>query len=196
MADAAVSIACCDVTAGWSSICLLPALAQTVTFKEGSSDRLETVLACSGDPSDWIGTTSPRIWLTSYFGPNRGRRLVCLLSSSSFSKIPLLVKVISSSMLLFHLLGGHSWADLRGFSQDLGSSTFRYSPETTWRVCSRLLTSGSHGMRFVKKGCQIHSALDPFTPVAPLTLSRGFLPQFPRCQLPAHGASLGIHIFF
>ena len=98
----AVSIIRRDVIANWSFICLLPASAQIVTFGEGSSGRLETALACSGDPPDSIGPTSPRIWLTSYFDSSQGRRLVCLLPSSSFSKVPLLVKVVRLLQYLSH----------------------------------------------------------------------------------------------
>ena len=120
MAAVTVSIAFRDITASWSSICLLPASAQTVTYGEGSLDRLETVLPSSGNPPDSIGTTSPGIWLTSHFDPSWGRPLVCLLPSSSFSKIPLSVKVIRSSQHLTHSLIEHSWVDWKGFSQDLG----------------------------------------------------------------------------
>ncbi len=76
-------------TGGRSCGCFwLPASAQNMG--KTASDCLEIVLACSGDPPDLIGTSSSRIWLTSYFGhfgPTRGRRLVCLLSSSVTSLI-------------------------------------------------------------------------------------------------------------
>ena len=108
MAAVAVLIARRDVTANWNFTCRLPASAQKVTFGERFSDRPETALACSGDPPDSIGTTSSRIWATSCFGASRGRRLVGLILSSSFSNTPLLVKVIRSSQNLFHTLCGHS----------------------------------------------------------------------------------------
>ena len=108
MAAVVASTAGRDVTASWNFVCLLPAPAQTVTYGEWSSGRLEVALACLGDPHDLIGTCSPGIWLTSCFGPSRGGRLVCLLPSSSFSKTPLLVKVMRLSQHFFHLLGGHS----------------------------------------------------------------------------------------
>ena len=90
------------VIANWSShmrsssrstvMLLQVASAQNITHGEEFSDCLGTVLACSGDPldsPDSIGTSSPGVWLTSHighFGPSRGRRLVCLLSYSSFSR--------------------------------------------------------------------------------------------------------------
>ncbi len=158
MAAIAASTVCRDVTANWSFICLLPASAQTVKFRERSSDCLETVLACSGHPSDSIGTTSPRIWLTSFFGPSLGRRLVCLLPSSSFSKIPLLVKVIRSFHHFFHLIDGHSRASLRGFSQDFHiahSGNFRrkrdmlafvsgFPASTEWGLSKKIVRSSQY----------------------------------------------------
>ncbi len=56
-------------------------------IEERSSDRPETLHVCSGDHPDSIGSGSPRIGSTSYFGASWGRRLVCLPPSSSFSKI-------------------------------------------------------------------------------------------------------------
>ena len=61
MAEVVASTACRDVIADWSFICLLPPSAQKVTFRNGSSDHLETVLACSGDRPDSNGPTSPKI---------------------------------------------------------------------------------------------------------------------------------------
>ena len=107
MAAVTVLTARRDVTANWSFICLLSASAPTVTFGERSSDGLDTVLASSGDLPDSIGTNSPRTRPTSCFGGIQGTRLVCLLPSSSFSKIPLSVKAIRSSRHLLHELCGH-----------------------------------------------------------------------------------------
>ncbi len=55
----------------------------------GQSPRivLKPLLTGLGDPPDSIGASSPKIWSTSRFGANRGRRLVCLLPSSSLSEI-------------------------------------------------------------------------------------------------------------
>ena len=135
MAAVDVSIARRDVTANWNFISRLPASAEKVTFGERSSDRPETIPACSGDPPDSIASTSPRIWRTSYISASRGRRFVCSLPSSSFSKIPLLVRVVRSSQHLFHTLCGHSCCPGvglgEGFSQDLNSITLWYFPEKT-----------------------------------------------------------------
>ena len=96
--------ACRDVIVTWCKELHLPAssLCPNIGHGEKSSDRLETVLACSGDPPDLIGTTSFRICLTSYVDPSWGRRLVCLFPSSSFHKISLLLKVNRSSWYSLH----------------------------------------------------------------------------------------------
>ena len=83
--------------------CLCP----SIGYGERSLVRLEVVHACSGDSPESVKTTSPRIQLTSHFGVSRGRRFVCLLPSSSFSKMLILVKVITSPQHSFHSLSGH-----------------------------------------------------------------------------------------
>ena len=63
-----------------------------MTFGERSSDRPETALACSSDPPDSIGTTSPRIRPIPDFGEIQGRSFVvaifCALSGWSSSSVP------------------------------------------------------------------------------------------------------------
>ena len=193
MAATAVSINRRDVTANWSFIGLLPATSQTVTFGERSSDRLETVLAWSGDPPDSLGPSSPGIWPTSSLSPSRGRRVVCLLPSSSFSRISLLVKVVRSLRYSSHSLSVHSWVDWIGFSQDSDASTFRYLPEKTWHLGSRLLSSGFHRMWPIEKGGQIKPVLASLIPVVPLTLPGGLLPDFSRCQFSGHSGEDALH---
>ena len=81
MASGVASTACREVTANWSLVRLLPAPAETVTYGERSSDRLEVALVGLGDPPDSIGSAFLGIWSTSCSGLSRGRRLVCMLPS-------------------------------------------------------------------------------------------------------------------
>ena len=61
-----------------------PSFHQGIGLGEMFSDCLKTALARSVDLSDSAEATSPRIRLTSHFGPSRGRCLARLLRSSSY----------------------------------------------------------------------------------------------------------------
>ncbi len=66
MADAVALTACRDVTANWLKELRLPSSSLRPNIGQGemSSDRLETLLACSGDLPGVVETTSPRNLLT------------------------------------------------------------------------------------------------------------------------------------
>ncbi len=78
MADIVTAVAVGDVIA----ICQPPAVA-------GMSESLQItvkLLVCSGHLSESVEAASPKIQSISLIGVSRGRRFICRLSSSSFSK--------------------------------------------------------------------------------------------------------------
>ena len=198
MADVVVPNACRDVTfsrwptsslrllavpssptGGKNFICLL--LTLSIGHGERSSDRLQNVLACSGDPPDLIETTSARIWLTSHFGGNWGRHLVGSLPYPSFHKISLLLKVNRSYRYLLHWVGGRPWVHAGGLYRSSVNIAFWFPSGKTWHSSSL-----SPVFRFpVTWHHQISSALALPSPVVSLT-PRLFLPEFRRSKLSAH----------
>ncbi len=163
---------------GRDFICLTPyySFHHDIGRAEMPSDRPRTALACSGDLSESIETNSPRIQLTSRFGPSQGIRLVWLLPSSS---IPQSIACSEFRQVIPILVPLAWWTFL--------SRLKRYIPES--RRDPILVLSGEDVISLI--WCrQVNSALVLLIPIVSLTPLRRFLLKIAKRQISVHSGEV------